>query len=89
MAIATNVMLNNIMFFFKTSAKLAEQNNIFMQFFNGCVVTINNILTANRRLQIAKYRVSKLRYRVHQMEKIIQDSNPYNGKEGKKINHLR
>lgn len=84
-----NVYMSNLLFFIKTSYKLFMQNNMFSQAFNGLVVTFNNILTANRRLQIAKYRVSKVRYRVYQMEQIIQTNNPYNGAQGKKINHIR
>lgn len=50
---------------------------------------LKNMLTANKKLKIAKYRVDHLRYRLYQMEELISTNNPYNYQGGSKLNCLR
>ena len=66
-----------------TRAKIAETA------YGSFVETIKNILTANQKLKIARYRVNHLRYRLNQMEKIIDQNTPEDHISGNILNQLR
>lgn len=57
--------------------------------YNDVVKYIKSVLTANKKLKVARYRVNHLRYRLHQMEQLIDNNNPSGSSNGKSLNLLR
>lgn len=57
--------------------------------FIGFLSSIKDFLMLKQKLKIAQYRVNHLRYRVNQMEKIIEQSNPETSISGSILNQLR
>ena len=75
--------------FLKFSQSYIVRHNPIMGAYNSIVEGLKGMLTANKKLKIAKYRVNHLRYRLNQMEQLIDQGNPYNRSNGKTINILR
>ena len=65
------------------------KNNPFMLFINTFVVNITELLSQKKKLKIATYRVNHLKYRVYQMEQIMEQGNPYNLASGQKIDKFQ
>ena len=47
------------------------------------------LVSSNKKLKIAKYRVNHLKYRLYQMEQVIDQGNPYNIAGGQKLDRLQ
>lgn len=75
--------------FVRLSESYLRRNNPVLQFYHSIVEGIKHLLTANKKLKIAKYRVNHLRYRLYQMEQVIDKGNPYNDNGGGNLNLLR
>ena len=84
-----NENLNRAKQFLRFSESYINRHNPILGTYNAIVEGLKNALTANKKLKIAKYRVNHLRYRLYQMEQLIDQGNPYNGTNGKTINFLR
>ncbi len=50
---------------------------------------LKNIVSINKKLKIAKYRVAHLNYRLTQMERMMLENNPNNFKGGLNVNTFR
>lgn len=48
-----------------------------------------NMVSVNKKLKIAKYRVAHLNYRLTQMERMMLENNPNNFKGGRNVDTLR
>ncbi|MCQ2958496.1 MAG: hypothetical protein MJ180_06335 [Candidatus Gastranaerophilales bacterium] len=75
--------------FYKYSSAYLYKNNPFHMFINTILVNWTELVSQNKKLKIAKYRVNHLKYRLYQMEQIIDQGNPYNVAEGQKLDTLR
>lgn len=50
---------------------------------------LKNMVSVNKKLKIAKYRVAHLNYRLTQMERLMLENNPNNFKGGKSVDTFR
>ena len=50
---------------------------------------LKNMVSINKKLKIAKYRVSHLNYRLTQMERMMIENNPNNFKGGRNVDTFR
>lgn len=50
---------------------------------------LKNMVSVNKKLKIAKYRVAHLNYRLTQMERMMLENNPNNFKGGMNVNTFR
>lgn len=50
---------------------------------------IKNMVSVNKKLKIAKYRVAHLNYRMTQMERLMIENNPNNFKGGRNVDTFR
>jgi hypothetical protein len=50
---------------------------------------LKNMVSVNKKLKIAKYRVAHLNYRLTQMERLMIENNPNNFKGGKSVDTFR
>lgn len=95
MSVATMVinesknLIDNIQSILRLSYSYFRRNNPAANTYMNINMAIKNILTANKKLKVAKYRVNHLRYRLYQMEQLIQENNPNNRLSGGHINQLR
>ena len=65
------------------------KNNPFQMFLNTIITNWMELVSQNKKLKIATYRVNHLKYRLYQMEQLIEQGNPYNIAEGKKLDKLQ
>lgn len=82
-------IIENIQSFCRLTYSFFRRNNPLLETYMNINMSIKNILTANKKLKVARYRVNHLRYRLYQMEQLIQDNNPNNKFKGGSINQLR
>ena len=82
-------MLDNMGSFFRMSYAFMKKTRPFMCMYENMVTEIKAILTANKKLKIARYRVTHLRYRLYQMETLMKNNNPNNTLFGTNMNQLR
>ena len=75
--------------FYRLSLAYLYKNNPFMLFVNTILVNWTELVSQNKKLKIAKYRVNHLKYRVYQMEQIMEQGNPYNLASGQKIDKFQ
>jgi len=85
----SKALVENIQSFVRLTKAYFRRNNLLLSAYMNINMAIKNVLTANKKLKIAKYRVNHLRYRLYQMEQLINDNNPNNHFSGGKINQLR
>lgn len=50
---------------------------------------VKNMVSVNKKLKIAKYRVAHLNYRLTQMERLMLENNPNNFMGGRKVDTFR
>jgi len=50
---------------------------------------LKNVVSINKKLKIARYRVAHLNYRLTQMERMMLENNPNNFKGGLNVNTFR
>lgn len=53
------------------------------------LASVKDFLSTNKKLKIAKYRVNHLRYRMHQMETLMEENNPTARLSGSSLNVMR
>ncbi|OGI03471.1 MAG: hypothetical protein A2Y25_10765 [Candidatus Melainabacteria bacterium GWF2_37_15] len=53
------------------------------------LTSIYNLLSLKKRLKSMQYQVQLTQYRMHQMEKMMNEANPYNSQGGFHINKYR
>ena len=75
--------------FCRLASAYLYKNNPILMLLNTFVVNWTELVSSNKKLKVAKYRVNHLKYRVYQMEQIIEQGNPYNLAEGKKLDRLQ
>ena len=81
--------LSRVQQFYRLSSAFLYKNNPFRMFLNTILVNWTEIVSSNKKLKVAKYRVNHLKYRLYQMEQVIDQGNPYNIAEGKKLDRLQ
>ena len=81
--------LRNFRQFFKLSMAYLYKNNPVLLFVNTISTNISEVLSSQKKQKIAKYRLNHVKYRLYQMEQIIESGNPYNLVEGKKLDRLQ
>lgn len=82
-------VIGKLQTFYRLSSAYLYKNNPFLMFLNTIVVNWTEVVSSNKKLKIAKYRVNHLKYRLYQMEQIIEQGNPYNLAEGKKLDRFQ
>ena len=75
--------------FYRLSMSYLYKNNPFQMFLNTIVTNWMELVSQNKKLKIATYRVNHLKYRLYQMEQLIEQGNPYNLAEGRKLDKLQ
>ena len=75
--------------FYRLSVAYLYKNNPIQMFLNTIVTNWMELVSQNKKLKIATYRVNHLKYRLYQMEQLIEQGNPYNLAEGKKLDKLQ
>ena len=75
--------------FYRLSLAYLSKNNPFVMFMNTIIVNFTELVGQNKKLKIAKYRVNHLKYRVYQMEQIMEQGNPYNLASGQKLDKFQ
>lgn len=81
-------MIENIEASFKLVYLYYRRHNPVREMISTVQKSINDLLTANKKMRVHRYRVNHYKYRLNQMEKLINDNNPYNFK-GSSINQVR
>lgn len=81
--------LDNFFAYFKLANLYLKRHNPVQEIIVAVTMYVRDLLNANKKMMIARYRVNHLRYRLNQMEKQINDNNPYNQYKGSSINQLR
>ena len=81
--------VNRVQQFFRLASAYLYKNNPILMLLNTFIVNWTDLVSSNKKLKVAKYRVNHLKYRVYQMEQIIEQGNPYNLAEGKKLDRLQ
>ncbi|MCR4881618.1 MAG: hypothetical protein K6A44_06685 [bacterium] len=75
--------------FYRLSVAYLYKNNPIKMFLNTIITNWMELVSQNKKLKIATYRVNHLKYRLYQMEQLIEQGNPYNIAEGKKLDRLQ
>ena len=86
---ALPIEIKKIIQFIKYSKAYISKNNPIVLFCNTITTSISDFLSFQKKSKIARYRVNHVKYRLYQMEQIIESGNPYNLVEGKKLDTLR
>ncbi len=81
--------LRNFRQFIKLSMAYLYKNNPLLIFVNTISTNVSDVLSSQKKQKIAKYRLNHVKYRLYQMEQIIESGNPYNLVEGKKLDRLQ
>ena len=81
--------LENIQAFINISKMVLTRNNPLVSIFKQIQYVLYIICTINQKLKIVKQRVNHMKYRLHQMEQLIQQNNDYKFTKGQGLNHLR
>ena len=84
-----NLALRNFIQFFKLSMAYLYKNAPWKLFMNTISTNASELLSSKKKQKIAKYRLNHVKYRLYQMEQIIENGNPYNLVEGKKLDRLQ
>ena len=74
--------------FYRYTVAYLSKNNPFIMFLNTVIVNWTELVSQNKKLKVAKYRVNHLKYRLYQMEQVIDQGNPYNIAEGQKLDRI-
>ena len=74
--------------FYRYTVAYLYKNNPFIMFLNTIIVSWTELVSQNKKLKVAKYRVNHLKYRLYQMEQVIDQGNPYNIAEGQKLDRI-
>ena len=82
-------IFENLFSFFKIVLYFIKKKNPALSFFQNILGCVNEIITAYPKLKYLRYNVSRMKYRVNQMEHLIQVNNPHNFSGGSNINQLR
>ena len=82
-------VIGKLQTFYRLSSAYLYKNNPLLMFLNTIIVNWTEVVSSNKKLKIAKYRVNHLKYRLYQMEQVIEQGNPYNLAEGKKLDRLQ
>jgi len=82
-------VLNKFQNFYRLSLSYLYKNNPFKMFLNTILVNWTELVSQNKKLKIATYRVNHLKYRLYQMEQLIEQGNPYNIAGGKKLDKMQ
>ena len=85
----TLAMLDNMGSFFRMTYSFLKKKKPIESMYQNMVTEIKSILTANKKLKIARFRVTHLRYRLYQMETLMQNNNVQSTSFGKNFNQLR
>lgn len=93
---SANIVTNYIKYFVDSVQAYLRISNSFLRknkpahsIYFATIEYVKSLLNQNKKLQVAKYRVSHLKYRLYQMEKLIDENNPSNLDKGKSFNQLR
>lgn len=81
--------LENFQAFINVSRMVLARNNPLVNLFKQIQYILYIICTINQKLKIVKQRVNHMKYRLHQMEQLIQQNNDYKFTKGQGLNHLR
>ncbi|MEI7474184.1 MAG: hypothetical protein WCK67_05335 [bacterium] len=81
--------IENVQAYFRISLSYWRKNKPIQAMYYSTIDYFKNLFSANKKLQVAKYRVNHLKYRLYQMEKLIDDNNPSQINKGKSFNQLR
>ena len=78
----------NAVAYFKLIGLYFKKHNPIQETKAAIMQSVKDVMTANKRMKVGRYRVNHYKYRLYQMEKLINDNNPYNYK-GSSFNQLR
>jgi len=81
--------LSKVQQFYRLSSSYLYKNNPLKMFLNTILVNWTELVSSNKKLKVAKYRVNHLKYRLYQMEQVIDQGNPYNIAGGQKLDRLQ
>ncbi|HSA07624.1 MAG TPA: hypothetical protein P5556_10660 [Candidatus Gastranaerophilales bacterium] len=84
-----NNQIENVISFFNISYSYFKKRNPFINSISTLLKSIYVFLSLGKRLKMMKYQVKLTYYRMHQMEKLIQENNPYNTPGGRNLNKYR
>ena len=84
-----NSQIRNIISFISLTNSYFKKKNPLMAAVSNALKSIYIFLTSGKRLKVLKYQVQLMYYRMHQMEKLIQENNPNNSLGGHTLNKYR
>lgn len=82
-------VINKFQNFYRLSVAYLYKHNPIEMIINTIVVNWTELVSQNKKLKIATYRANHLKYRLYQMEQLIEQGNPYNIAEGKRLDKLQ
>lgn len=82
-------LLDNMRSYFNLSVSYFQKRNPFMVAISNMIKTIYIFLTSGKRIKALKYQVRLMHYRMHQMEKLMNENNRYNSLGGSSLNKYR
>ncbi len=65
------------------------RRNPIKTFINGLAEALKDFLTMNKKLKLARYRLSYHRHQLNKMESLIAENNQHTFLRGNKINEVR
>ena len=84
-----NNQIQNMISFFNISNSYFRKRNPVMTTISNIVNSIYDFLSSRKKLKMLQYQVQLMYYRMHQMEKLIQENNPTNIIGGGNLNKYR
>jgi len=84
-----NNQIQNMISYINLTCSYFKKRNPVVKAITNIVKAIYLFLTSGKRLKILKYQVQLMYYRMHQMEKLIQENNPQNSIGGSTLNKYR
>lgn len=85
----TKTMLEDMLSFFRLTHYYIKKHNPVVETYMAITESIKEFLTVNQKIKIARYRVNHYRFRLQQMERLIEENNPNNKIGGKILDQLR
>jgi hypothetical protein len=75
--------------FFNITHSYFRRRNPFMNMIANTLKSLHFMLSTGKKIKNLKYQVQLMYYRMHQMEKLMAQNNPYSSSGGSSLNSLR
>lgn len=88
-AAGVNEYKRNIRIAFSMCRAYFRRHNLMKELMANVLAVVKDFLSTNKKMKIARYRVNHLKYRMYQMETLMETNNPTAKLYGKSLNVMR